>query len=134
MMRTSAIVGLAFSFGFLCATFVHYFVAHEDPAYLWDWGLYFHIYQDYGDRIISGNLNWIPSLIQDIRTEQYNPSTIVPLAPFFAAFGDARTGYILGIALVYLAPSALIVSIISLHAANNDHLSKSAGTLELTLD
>lgn len=133
MKRDIFLACWTFVIGFALAAFVHYYVAHEDPAYLWDWGGYFRFYQDYGAKITSGDWGWLPDLRSSVRSHDYNPTTVIPLSPFFAAFGDSRTGYILGIVLIYLAPAALIATFLTLKAADEDGPSVCGGGLEFVL-
>ncbi|WP_189434605.1 MULTISPECIES: hypothetical protein [unclassified Mesorhizobium] len=90
------------------AAYVHI----EDPGYIWDYGAYWKIFQQYGDLIGSGS-DWLHRALGSIRNDDYNASAAILLYPFFALFGGSRTVYIVAIILAYLLPAILTITAIS---------------------
>lgn len=125
-------VGLAALLGTLAGVFfLHYYIGHEDPAYPWDWGGYYRLYQDSAKLLLSGDLLWLPSIFHSILSDDYNASSIAPLFPFYAVFGDARFGYVLAVFLTYLLPTAIITTILSRQAIDRDGASSPSATIEI---
>ncbi len=116
--------------GFLLCAFCYVYVAHEDPAYLWDYGAYFEIYRSYGKSFTSVGSDWFARLAGSIMHDDYNASFVVPLLPVYVAFGDSRTAYIFGTVLLYLIPSALLsASLVANAITEKDELTVERFTL-----
>jgi hypothetical protein len=90
----------------LCIAYVHY----EHPAYVWDLGAYWHFFKLYGGMIARHDPSWFTSVLASIRGDDYNPSAIIPLLPFYFLFGGGRSVYICAIATMCLLPAVVLVS------------------------
>ncbi|WP_156470123.1 hypothetical protein [Acetobacter cerevisiae] len=102
--------------------FIGYYIQHEDPAYLWDWGGYFNMYQNFGN-MIRHKEPWFSTLLTSIRNDDYNLFPISFLAPFSLVFQSSRFGYVCGISLCYLIPTAFIsaFSLLSMMSYDKKH-------------
>ncbi|GBQ04817.1 hypothetical protein [Acetobacter cerevisiae] len=87
-----------------------YYLKHEDPAYYWDWGAYFDMYQNFGQTVRHNN-RWFARLLVTIRNDDYNLLPISFLAPLSIAFQTSRWAYIAGITIFYLIPAAAVTAI-----------------------
>jgi hypothetical protein len=92
-----------------CA-FAWAYVAAEDQVYFWDNAGYFDRFGYFGDRFARGDWGWVREAAYTIVFEEYNVSSIVPLLPLHALFGDSRTVYIVGLVALYLAPTWLVAA------------------------
>ncbi|PBB64784.1 hypothetical protein CK228_31130 [Mesorhizobium sp. WSM4312] len=88
------------------------YVNVEDPDYVWDYGAYWKIFQQYGT-LIGSSADWVSIALGSIRNDDYNASAAILLYPFFALFGGSRTAYIVAIVLVYLLPATLVATIVT---------------------
>ncbi|MCJ8142807.1 hypothetical protein MKI84_07740 [Ancylobacter sp. A5.8] len=94
------------------------YVRAEHPAYVWDYGAYWQMFQLYGGLIANDTPGWTTRLLQEIATQDYNPFATVPLYPFFWAFGGERTTYLAAVTLTYLLPATLIATILATQTAD----------------
>ncbi|MFD0850354.1 hypothetical protein [Sphingosinicella xenopeptidilytica] len=95
---------------FLISTFSisNIYVNSEQDIYYWDWGNYYKLYLKFMENFWSGNFEWLNWLVNSIRVDSYNLSSITFLAPFYLFFGPNRFGYILGISTLYMLPAMAI--------------------------
>lgn len=93
----------------IVSLFCYVFVGLEDPVYPFDYGTYWQMYKTYGV-IISNNTQWWRSVLSEISSKDYNPSSVVPLYPFYLAFGGSRVSYITAVSVLYLLPTAAIAA------------------------
>jgi len=125
----TALMGVL-ALGFLLCAFCYVYVAHEDPAYLWDYGAYFEMYRSYGKSFTSVGSDWFARLVSSIMHDDYNASFVVPLLPVYVVFGDSRTAYIFGTVLLFLIPSALLSATLVANAiTENDEITVERFTL-----
>ncbi|BCP55194.1 hypothetical protein K32_38110 [Kaistia sp. 32K] len=120
----SITVGALF-FGYAIALFCYGYVAMEDPAYIWDWGLYYRFYQHFGALLPADAGAWAKEMARSVRADDYNASSIALLFPFHMAFGASRAGYILAIVACFLLPAALISAALSIRSARQYGLGNS---------
>jgi hypothetical protein len=104
----------------LCIVYVRY----EHPVYLWDYGYYWRRFEFFGGMIARHDPSWSATLLASIKTDDYNPSAIVPLLPIYFLFGGGRSAYICAVSIIYLLPVVVLVSTMALQARNSegDHL------------
>ena len=95
------------------AAFSIAFVRAEDPAYAWDWGAYYRLYEAFGDLLRTNVWQVAPALISSLREADYNASSIVPLLPIQAVWGSSRTVYVTAIVVLYVVPACLLASAIA---------------------
>ena len=57
------------------------YVAHEQPAYFWDWTNYFDRYRAFGAQLDDGGLDWLVTLVGTIAYSDYNNAVLTPLLP-----------------------------------------------------
>lgn len=88
------------------------YVHREHPAYVWDYGIYWRAFQDYGKFLAANPPQALRQVFAAIRSQDYNPSGVLPLFPFYALFGPGRIVYVSAVALSYLLPTALIATAI----------------------
>ena len=93
----------------LISLFCWKYVSLEDPVYAFDFGAFWNFFQRYG-ALISSSPTWWQTALTEIWNNDYNPSAVIPLYPFYRAFGDGRTSYIIAIALLYLLPATAIAA------------------------
>ncbi|EJL58070.1 hypothetical protein PMI09_00563 [Rhizobium sp. CF122] len=93
----------------LCA---HY-VWVEHPAYTWDYANYWNFFKSYGWELTQSPIAVAKDWMASIQSDDYNPSAVLPLLPFYLLFGGNRTSYITAIVLVYLIPTALTATAVS---------------------
>lgn len=98
------------------------YLQREDPAYLWDWGAYFGMYQHFGD-LIRNQDQWMRDLLRSVSEDDYNLLPISFLAPFSIVFHDSRFGYICGISIFYLIPAAFMLAICSISSKGYSNFS-----------
>lgn len=89
------------------------YVRVEHPVYVWDFGAYWHFFQNYGKMIAANTPGWFESIQHSIRESDYNPLSVVLLYPFYVVFGDSRTVYIAAVSLFYLLPTACIATLVA---------------------
>lgn len=99
--------------------FIALYLQHEDPAYLWDWGGYYNMYEDFG-AMIRRHDAWFSRLLATIRSDDYNLFPISFLAPFSLLFQSSRFGYICAVSLFYLLPTAVITTCCLITATAHD--------------
>ncbi|MFD1199588.1 hypothetical protein ACFQ3K_14880 [Brucella gallinifaecis] len=97
--------------------FVLGYVNQEHPAYLWDWGNYYYMYQEYGHAISSDPLAWAKKLIKSINEDDYNASSVAILTPVYLLAGENRIAYITGIYWFFIIPAALMSTALSVKAS-----------------
>ena len=107
------------------AIFCNYYLSIEHPAYIWDWGGYFRIYQRFGDLMISDPCAWFWEVVKSIRADDYNVSSVALLFPIHNIFGPGREGYIFSIVFIYLVPAALMSASLSSLAAKQSGIEDS---------
>lgn len=100
----------------LLSLFVYNYVQQEHPAYLWDWGLYYDLYQDYGATFLSDPSQWATDLRRSISKQDYNASSIALLTPVYLVGGASRVAYIMGITGFFVIPAALTAVALSIRA------------------
>ena len=96
--------------------FCVWYVGTETPAYVWDYGGYWQIFQVYNGLIASGTPDWPSQIISAIWNSDYNPSAVIPLYPFYRLAGGGRTAYIIAIAVLYLLPAVIIATTVAARA------------------
>lgn len=95
--------------GIYISAFVINYLGNEHPAYIWDWGNYYEIFQHYGT-LSAEDIHQTAKLIYlSIKSDYYNPSSIIPLLPLHILFGGERIIYIAGLVFLYLLPASLII-------------------------
>jgi len=90
--------------------FVTFYVHAEHPAYVWDFSGYWDQYKNTGRHFLE---DWRDALQQTqllIASQDYNPSSILPLLPIYWLFGGDRAAYVAGIAVIYLVPVAFVAA------------------------
>ena len=103
--------------GSLAAIGIIHYVNIETPVYYWDFANYHDQYKGAVKQIGHGNLwGFLVSLHQSVQESDYNMTPIIALLPIGMIFGGDRHGFIIGIALFYLIPSALVTAAISLES------------------
>ena len=93
-----------------CIVFVTLYVHAEHPAYVWDFSGYWNQYKNTGRHFLE---DWRDALRQTqllIASQDYNPSSILPLLPIYWLFGGDRAPYVAGIAVIYLVPVAFVAA------------------------
>ena len=69
--------------------------------YYWDWSAYWITYIDFSRSLVEHPIAAVRSLIDSIRTDDYNLSPVLALVPFELMFGPGRLTYILAITNLY---------------------------------
>ena len=105
--------------------FCNYYLSIEHPAYIWDWGGHFRIYQHFGHLMIENPQVWLWEVGKSIRNDDYNVSSVALLFPIHNIFGPGREGYIFSIVFLYLVPAAFISASLSLYAARQSGIESS---------
>ena len=82
------------------------YVAHEEPAYFWDWTNYFDRYRAFGAQFEDGGLGWLTTLALTIANADYSVAILTPLMPTYALLGEGRIAYVATIVALYLVPTA----------------------------
>ncbi|MER9295807.1 hypothetical protein NKI38_04815 [Mesorhizobium sp. M0621] len=98
-LSSLAIVGVV-------AAYVH----RESPAYTWDYAAYWNTFGEYGNFFATSPVGALKAVFGGIWSQDYNPSGVVPLLPFYALFGSGRIVYVSAVALLYLLPTTLIAT------------------------
>ncbi|MFC3323685.1 hypothetical protein [Mesorhizobium cantuariense] len=93
------------------------YVHRESPAYTWDYALYWNTFEDYGNYFATDPARALKAFLGGIWTQDYNPSGVLPLLPFYALFGPGRIVYVSAVALLYLLPTTLIATAVYSHMA-----------------
>lgn len=96
--------------GALGPSVIALYLQREDSAYLWDWGWYFSVYQNFGNLVRHGN-SWGLALFNTVRNDDYNYLPVVALVPFSLVFHDSRFGYLVSIFICYLIPISIIMAV-----------------------
>ncbi len=114
-LRSARRVAVAFLLAAVVVVlFARIYVGMEHPAYLWDYGAYFHKFKDFGELIAQkGWVSAFETLRQSVFSEDYNLSGVVPLMPIYA-LGDSRAVYVGGILALYLVPAAFVATALAL--------------------
>jgi hypothetical protein len=92
----------------------------EDAVYYWDFASYFNKFNEQGALLVAGPVQWLAQLKSSIALEDQSAAILVPLMPFYVAFGGSRLSYIVGIVAVYLIPTALFMASMSRREAASD--------------
>lgn len=109
-------VASTITIGVFLSLFVYNYVQQEHPAYLWDWGFYYDLYQDYGATLLSDPSQWVTDLRRSISKQDYNASSIALLTPVYLIGGATRVAYIMGIVGLFVIPAALTAAALSIRA------------------
>jgi len=107
-VKKSAFFALALGAIVASAIHVWYYVGNEQHTYAWDYRNYWIWYWQSGVRFSESVQSWLAHLRDDIWQSDYNTSSVAMLLPFSLLFGYSRSGFILGLALSYLVPVALL--------------------------
>jgi len=98
---------------FSCILFVNYYIHHEEPLYYWDYAGYWDQFKNYGAMAQTSFTHFIFTIFSSIRSSSYSGAPILLLIPFYKIFGGSRDSYISAISVIYLIPTAYIISKIS---------------------
>ena len=123
---------IAIAFVPLISLFCWKYVSLEDPVYAFDFGAYWQFFKRYG-ALISSSPGWWKTALSEIWNNDYNPSSVIPLYPFYRAFGDGRTSYIIAIAILYLLPTAAITAYVVTWGDRREQLRDWIGAFVLAL-
>ncbi|UGY10669.1 hypothetical protein [Phyllobacterium pellucidum] len=115
------------SIAILYIAFCTYFVAHEDPIYVWDFGEFWRMYQRLGAGL--GTPGWLGGVANSISTADYNISGALPLIPSYLLFGGGRAPYVATIAALYSMPAVVIASYIAAESASLENTYAKGATL-----
>jgi hypothetical protein len=111
-------------FGVFCT----YYVSIEDPVYVWDFGEFWRMYQQLGERLASGSPGWFRGVLASVYSQDYNISGALPLLPTYFVFGGGRSAYVASIAVLYGVPACVLAAYIAIRACSLKHRSSKAAT------
>lgn len=107
---------------FSCILFVKYYIYHEEPLYYWDYAGYWFQFKEYGAIAQKSLTHFFSMMFRSIQDSSYSGAPILPLIPVYKLFGGSRDSYISAISILYLVPSAYIISAIStLHLTTKEY-------------
>ena len=109
-LKESIIVFTILIVGFLLASFVFSYVTIEHPAYIWDWGNFYIRYQDLGATATKNFQSALSLVLNSIKSEDYNVSSVSLLLPVYFLFGPQRVAYIGGIVILFLVPATFVTA------------------------
>ena len=92
------------------AGFVHLYVSLEQPAYPWDWGRNWRMYQALHNAIANWNFVHALDLIASVRVSDYNFVAILFLTPQSFLLGTGREAYILLVVLTFIFPLVFVAN------------------------
>ncbi|QRM28278.1 hypothetical protein [Microvirga sp. VF16] len=107
-IKISAIHLTAIILTILATVHVVFFVQGEHHVYVNDFRNFWIAYWESSLRFKESVYYWAVHLRNEIWASDYNSMPAVLLLPFSLTFGYARVGYILGVALTYFVPVALL--------------------------
>ena len=96
----------------ICCTIVgvNAYVSVEHPAYIWDYSNFWDLYKDLAEAFAQ---NWLQGLIKlrwSIAADDYNHAAVALLMPVHWLWGGERAPFIAAVAVVFLAPAAIIAA------------------------
>jgi hypothetical protein len=109
----TGLVGTILVLIILSNTFAIYFLSQERFVYYWDWSGYWNIYLGMSTFLLKHPISALRSIINLIRSDDYNPLPVLPLVPFEWLFGPSRLTYILAIVNLYLLPTAVLMGLLA---------------------
>jgi hypothetical protein len=92
------------------AAFVYLYVAREQPAYPWDWGRNWRMFQALHNALADGNFLYALDLIASVRVSDYNFVAILFLMPQSFLLGVGRQAYILFLILTFIFPLVFLAN------------------------
>lgn len=85
----TGVVGAILGLAILANAFAVYYVAQEHFVYFWDWSGYWLFYLDFSESLLAHPIRALISLIDSIRSSDYNLLPVLPLTPFAWLFGPS---------------------------------------------
>lgn len=93
--------------------FVHYYVGLELPIYYWDYARSWRMYYQYPQLLTQDVGRFFEIFFSYMRSEEYNGLSTMILSPFYflSYDGTSRTSFISAIAIGYLIPLSVLLSL-----------------------
>lgn len=91
--------------------FVRYYVGLELPIYYWDYVRSWKMFYQFPQLLTQDVGQFVQVFFEYMNAEEYNGLSTMILSPFYFLFGGGRASFISAIAIGYLIPLALLMSL-----------------------